>query len=93
MSQEKQPVSGKPVKDGKEFDFGSAIAIGVSLGLVFGTALGNIAIGLSGGLLVATLVNAYYEWKQGKKGANVALGISIGALLLLVAIYVVIIGS
>lgn len=93
MSQEKQPVSGKPAKDRKEFDFGTAIAIGVSLGLVFGTALGNTALGLSGGLLVATLVNAYHEWKQGKDGANIALAISVGALFLLIAIYVVTIGS
>lgn len=89
MSNQKQPVSGKPLKSSREFDFGSAIAIGVSLGLVFGAALGNVAIGLSGGLLVATLINAYHEWKQQKKGAKVALAMSVGALLLLVAIYVV----
>lgn len=93
MSSQKQPVSGKPLKSSREFDFGSAIAIGVSLGLVFGAALGNIAVGLSCGLLGATLINAYYEWKQEKKGAKVALAISAGALLLLIAIYVVTAGS
>lgn len=93
MSNQKQPVSEKPLNNSREFDFGSAIAVGLSLGLVFGAALGNIAVGLSCGLLVATLINAYYEWKQQKKGAKVALGLSAGALLLLVAIYAVTAGS
>lgn len=88
MTHKSPPQSIKRAKEEKGFDFGSALAIGVSLGLVFGTALGNVAMGLVAGLLLATLANAFHEKRQGKRGANTALAISIGALLFMIVVWV-----
>jgi hypothetical protein len=68
-------------------DFGNALAIGLSLGLVFGTMLGNIAMGISAGLLLATLANAIQLKIHNEKNANLALLISAGALVLLAVIW------
>lgn len=70
-----------------DYDFGSAIALGVSFGIIFGMLLGNIAMGLVVGLLLATLHNAYQEKKQNLPRANMALAISVGALLVVAAIW------
>ena len=88
MTDVKQPESSKQAKGEISFDFGNAIAIGLSLGLIFGTALGNSAMGLTTGLLLATLANAIHEKKQGKKNANVALAITIIALMVIILFWV-----
>lgn len=76
---EKQQTNGN-----KGFDFGTALALGITLGLAIGVALGNGALGMSGGLLVATLANAYHERKQGKKiGPGVLLTLTGGLLLII----------
>jgi hypothetical protein len=48
----------------------------------------NIGIGLSTGLAVATVANAWHEKRQGEPGAATALVISIGALLIVIAIWI-----
>lgn len=88
MTSEKQPALVKHGKEKERFDFGAAIAVGVSLGLVFGTALGNTAMGIATGLLLATLANAYHEREQGEKHANVAFAISVGALMFMILVWV-----
>lgn len=76
---------GEPAK--RRMDFGSRLAMGLSLGLIFGLMMDNIAMGMSGGLLLATLTNAFAEKQRGEEHANVALAISIAALVLLVLIW------
>lgn len=88
MRSNKQMTSGPEAQEEKGFDFGSAIAIGLSLGLVLGTALGNSAMGISTGLVLAGLANAYQEKKQGKKGANAALAITAGSLLFIILLWI-----
>lgn len=78
----------KPKDERTPFNFGSALAIGISLGLIFGTALGNTAIGLVSGLALATLANAIQQKRQNAKNANVALAISIGAVLFVIVIWI-----
>lgn len=70
-----------PTNERHGFDSGSTLAIGLSLGLIFGLILDNIAMGLVTGLALATFANAYREKKQKKARANIALAISAGALL------------
>jgi hypothetical protein len=75
-------------KSGKtsDFDFGSAIALGVSFGLIFGMLMDNIGLGLGAGLLLATVANAFHEKRQKLPRANIALTISTGALLVVVLV-------
>ena len=88
MTNIKQTRSSKQAKGDRSFDFGNAIAIGVSLGFIFGTILDNAALGLTTGLLLATLANAIHEKRQEKKGANVALAITIVAFLFIILLWV-----
>lgn len=77
-----------PTDERSTFDFGSALAIGFSLGMIFGLLLDNLAMGLVSGMMLATLANAYHEKRQQAPGANLALAISLGALLLVAAIWI-----
>lgn len=69
-------------------DSGSTLAIGVSLGLIFGLLLDNIAMGLVTGLALATFANAYHEKKQNKPLASIALSISAGAVVIVALLWV-----
>ena len=87
MSQRQQPAE---KSEKKRLDFGSLIM----LGLVFGAGIGIVifedaGVGAGAGLLMATIVNAYYEWKERAKGAGVALVISLVALVAFVGILIV----
>lgn len=83
MAQKRQPLDERD-----NYDFGAAIALGISFGMIFGMLLGNIAMGLVVGLLLAMLYNAYHEKKQKLPRANLALAVSFGALLVVAAIWV-----
>lgn len=82
VKKEKQP--GK----GERFDFGSAIAIGVSLGLVLGMLFDNPAMGIVLGLNLAILANGYHLRKQGHPQATAALAISVGALVVVAIVWI-----
>lgn len=88
MTTKKQVMKGQEEPAAQRTNFGSRLAIGLSLGLIFGLVMDNLAMGLTGGLLLATLTNAYAEMRQGNKHGGTALAISIGALVLLVVIWV-----
>lgn len=77
-----------PTDERSPFDFGSALAIGVSLGMIFGLLLDNIALGLVTGLMLATLANAYHQKRLQRSGANLALAISLGALFFVSALWI-----
>lgn len=86
-----QPSSVKNEKQPRKrerFDFGSAIAIGVSLGLVFGMLFDNPAMGIVVGLNLAVLANGYYLRRQGQPQATMALAISVGALVIMAVIWI-----
>lgn len=87
MTTEKPVIKGQGESVEQRMDFGSRLAIGVSLGMIFGLMMDNLAMGLVGGLLLATLTNAYAEMRQGKEHGATALAISIGALVLLIVIW------
>lgn len=89
MTSEKPLVKGQDESAEQRIDFGSRLALGVSLGLIFGLMMDNLAMGLVGGMLLATLTNAYAEMKQGKKHGGTALAISIAALIFLAVMWVV----
>ncbi len=88
MTPKQQLESNQPVEAEGSFDFGAAIALGLVLGFAFGTVLGDGPMGGAVGLLLATIANAYQEWKHGKKGAGTALAITVVALLVFILIWV-----
>ena len=71
----------------RRMDFGSLLAIGLTLGMLLGTALDELSFGLGLGLLVGTTVNAYYEYREGEHQAGIAFGIAVTALVVFVAVY------
>lgn len=89
MTSEKPVMKDQGEPAEQRIDFGSRLAIGVSLGLIFGLMMDNLAMGLVGGMLLATLTNAYAEMKQGKKHGGTAVAISVAALIFLVVMWVV----
>ncbi len=65
-------------------DFGLLIALGIGGGVALGAAFGAVAWGIALGLLVTTLLNAVFEWREGAPGGRAALGISaVGAIVVL----------
>jgi hypothetical protein len=88
MMTERQPHS-LDENEKKRPDFGSLIMFG----LVFGAGAGLIVfddagVGAGGGLLLATIVNAYYEVRENAKGARTALAVGLLALVVFVAILI-----
>lgn len=81
MAPKKHPATAGPGTETKTFDFGSAIAIGVSLGMIFGLLMDNIGMGMAGGLMLATLTNAYNEKKRNVRHGNTAFAISLLGVL------------
>lgn len=79
--------NGRPGKASRQFDFGAALAIGVSLGLIFGMLVGHLAIGLVLGLNLAVVANAIHQKRQNEPNANLALAISVGAVLLILVVW------
>lgn len=72
----------------KPIDYGSTIALGISFGFMLGLLLDHIGLGLATGLALATLVNAYSEWRQNIKNAGVALMISAAAVVFVILMWV-----
>jgi hypothetical protein len=58
----------------------------LAFGFLFGTLIGNVGLGLALGLAIATLWQAIHDKQQNKKGADVAVGISIAGLLVVIGI-------
>jgi hypothetical protein len=67
-------------------DFGTLIAIGISMGAALGLIFEELALGSSLGLLVAVVVQLIRELKQGKRGAGVGLVIAVAGLLIVLGI-------
>jgi hypothetical protein len=87
VSEKDQPPQDQREKDD---DFGIGIAIGLPLGVGVGVALGNIGMGLALGMAIATLWQAISRKRRNKDGANLALGLAVGALLIVVLIWALI---
>lgn len=85
MARQEQVVA--TTRENEAMDYGALIALGVSLGTTAGIIFGNIAMGASLGLIIATIVRLAYEKRQNEKGAGVGLAISIGGLLVTLAIW------
>lgn len=65
-------------------DYGLLIALGLGAGVALGAALGALAWGIAVGLLAVTILNAYFEWRQGAAGGQAALLISaVGAVVVM----------
>jgi hypothetical protein len=67
-------------------DFGTLIAMGISLGAALGLIFDELAMGSSLGLLVAVVAQLVREMKQGKRGAGVGLVIAVVGLLIVLGI-------
>ena len=67
-------------------DFGTLIAMGISMGAALGLIFDELAMGLSLGLLVAVVVQLVREQKEGKRGAGVGLVIAVAGLLIVLGI-------
>ena len=67
-------------------DFGLLIALGLGGGVALGAAFGAVAWGVALGLIVTTLLNAWFEWREGAPGGRAALGISTVGAAVVVAI-------
>lgn len=65
-------------------DYGLLIALGLGGGGALGAAFDALAWGIALGLLAATFLHAYFEWREGAKGGRSALAISaVGAIVVL----------
>jgi F0F1-type ATP synthase assembly protein I len=71
-------------------DFGTLIAMGISLGAALGLIFDELAMGSSLGLLVAVVAQLVRELKQGKRGAGVGLVIAVAGLLIVLSIWLLI---
>ncbi len=67
-------------------DHGLLIALGLGGGGALGAAFGAFAWGIALGLLAATVLNAFFEWRQGAAGGRAALLISAVGTVIVVAI-------
>lgn len=85
--QQKNSVDNSAAK-AKPIDYGATIALGVSFGFMLGLLLDHIGLGMATGLALATLVNAYSEWRQNIKNGGVALVISAAAVIFVVVMWV-----
>jgi hypothetical protein len=74
----------------KDDDFGMAIAIGLPIGTALGVVFGNIGMGVALGMGIATLWQAISRKRRGRSGANLSLALAIGALLIVMLIWVLI---
>lgn len=82
MSQEPIPAT-EPHRTGRP-DHGVLIALGLGGGAALGAAFGAFDRGALVGLLAATLLNAFFEWREGVAGGTAALAISaVGAIVVL----------
>ena len=88
MSIKKNESIKRDAGENETFDYGSAMAIGISLGMVFGMLLlDNIAMGMVGGMLLATLSHTFSQMRQGRRHAGLALLICLAGLIVLVAVW------
>lgn len=81
-----EQVPHEPAK--QDSDFGTAIAIGLPIGTALGVVFGNVGMGVALGMGVATLWHAIGSKRQGRQGANLTLALAIGALALVILMWV-----
>lgn len=63
-------------------DYGLLIALGLGGGGALGAAFGAFSWGIALGLLAVTVLNSFFEWRQGAPGGRAALLISgVGAVI------------
>lgn len=80
MSQEPVPTAERDGADGP--DYGLLIALGLGGGAALGAAFGAFDRGVLLGLLAATILHAFFEWRAGASGGGTALAISaVGAVV------------
>lgn len=68
--------------------YGELIAFGLGGGAALGAAFGAFERGALLGLLAATLLNAFLEWREGASGGTTALAISaVGTVVVLAILF------
>lgn len=82
MSQEPVPAT-EPDRTNRP-DYGLLIALGLGGGGALGAAFGAFERGALLGLLAATVLNAFFQWREKASGGTAALAISaVGAIVVL----------